>query len=591
MAKFTDLTPISGPNMTNSYVFAVSTSSDTRSLSLDELEQSFTGLKAKSTDGISMLGRTVPSGITVGDNGFVGIDNEDPSFSLHVGDYGGVTNPEIRITGSTASRSVAVTMSDPDIYWRNIKRASDLDYYIQVSDDDTNYTGVFNITTGGNVDIFDGSSDVTNKFYVNGGDIKFQSGVSGIIFDPGRAEVKTSVASDIFYINQSNTDDICLGNDIFYVSNNVSSPAVGVGTTSPSSPIEVHGENTIINVANGTSSRSRIRIGNNVATSYITLQNTFLNIGPTSTLSTNNLVYNLSSRKLGIGATAPDNKLHVYSNAENRLVKFEGKNSSLSEVFQTNNFNNDEVSYTGPRNSIYTFARSVGTGPTFTNNVSKWGIGLYDDGVADSYEDVFVFRVDADIASEASIKASINRDGDLDIKGSLTTNSAYTKGKFIQNYHTRCISGDTYINPFEESSATSANASSSTENPFAIAPYAGTIKKIKIVTADTSLTHFTDGARFEISVVNASSGGTDEELDCFSDTANTAPSTLPTNGVVAQFNLNSISSAGNVYTFTSFSGNASFAEGQLVQYRICQATGPATDINCTIMSSVSYTVD
>ena len=91
--------------------------------------------------------------------------------------------------------------------------------------------------------------------------------------------------------------------------------------------------------------------------------------------------------------------------------------------------------------------------------------------------------------------------------------------------------------------------------------------------------------------MNASSGGTDEELDCFSDTANTAPSTLPTNGVVAQFNLNSISSAGNVYTFTSFSGDASFAEGQLVQYRICQATGPATDINCTIMSSVSYTVD
>jgi len=105
------------------------------------------------------------------------------------------------------------------------------------------------------------------------------------------------------------------------------------------------------------------------------------------------------------------------------------------------------------------------------------------------------------------------------------------------------------------------------------------------------LTHFTDGARFEISVVNPSSGGVDETLDCFSDTANTAPSTLPSNGVVAQFGLSSVSGAGTVYTFTAFSGNASFAEGQLVQYRICQATGPATDINCTIMSSVSYTVD
>jgi hypothetical protein len=591
MAKFTDLTPISGPNMTNSYVFAVSTSSDTRSLSLDELEQSFTGLKAKSTDGISMLGRTVPSGITVGDNGFVGIDNDDPTFSLHVGDYNGVTNPEIRITGASSSRSVAVTMSDSDIYWKNIKKASDSDYYIQVSDDDTNYTGVFNITTGGNVGIFDGSSDVTNKLYVNGGDIKFQSGISGIIFDPGKAEIKTSVASDIFYINQSNTDDICLGNDIFYVSNNVSSPAVGIGTTSPSSPIEVHGEDTIINVANATSSRSRIRISNNVAVSFLTMQLNKLSIGPISSLSTNNIVYDLSNRRLGLGSTAPDNKLHIYSNTDNRLLKIEGKASSVSEVFQTNNFNNDEVSYTGPRHSVYTFARSVGTGPTFTNNVSKWGIGLYDDGVADSYEDVFVFRVDSDTSSASSIKAFINRDGDLDIKGSLTTDSDYTKGKFIQNYHTRCVSSDIYINPFEESSSTSANASSSTDNAFGIAPYAGTIKKIKIVTADTSLTHFTAGARFEISVVNASSGGTDEELDCFSDVAATAPTSLPTNGVVAQFNLSSVSSAGDVFTFTSFSGDPSFAEGQLVQFRICQAGGSATDINCTIMSSISYTVD
>jgi len=185
----------------------------------------------------------------------------------------------------------------------------------------------------------------------------------------------------------------------------------------------------------------------------------------------------------------------------------------------------------------------------------------------------------------------LNRDGDLNIKGSITTDSNYTKGKFVQNYHTRCISGDTYINPFEESSATSANVSSSTENPFGIAPYAGTIKKIKIITADTSLTHFTNGARFEISVVDASSGGTDEELDCFSDVAATAPTSLPANGVVAQFNLSSVSSAGDVFTFTSFSGDPSFAEGQLVQFRICQAGGSATDINCTIMSSVSYTVD
>ena len=133
--------------------------------------------------------------------------------------------------------------------------------------------------------------------------------------------------------------------------------------------------------------------------------------------------------------------------------------------------------------------------------------------------------------------------------------------------------------------------SSSTENPFTIAPFAGEIKKIKIITADVSLTHFTNGARFEISVVNPSSGGENEQLTSFTSAASSAPTSLPSNGVVAQFGLQGVSAAGTVYSFESFSGSAAFTEGQLVQYRICQANGSATDINSTIMSTVSFTVD
>ena len=280
----------------------------------------------------------------------------------------------------------------------------------------------------------------------------------------------------------------------------------------------------------------------------------------------------------------------IFSSAENRLTNFECKASSVSEVFQTNNFNNDEVTYTGPRHTIYTFGRSVGTGPSFTANQSKWGIGLYDDGVGTTYDDVFVFRVDAN-TTDSSIKAELDRDGNFAIKGSYTTSNSYSKGKFVQSYHTRCVSSDLYINPFSESSATSANVSSSTENPFAVAPFAGEIKKIKIITADTDLTAFTSGARFEISVVNASSGGVNEQLNSFSSIASSAPTSLPSNGVVAQFALKSVSAAGTVYSFESFSGSAAFTEGQLVQYRISQVNGAATDINSTIMSTVSFTID
>ena len=56
MAKFTDLTPIAGSSLTTGHVFAVSTSTDTFQLSLDALEQSFTGLTAKDTNGISFIG-------------------------------------------------------------------------------------------------------------------------------------------------------------------------------------------------------------------------------------------------------------------------------------------------------------------------------------------------------------------------------------------------------------------------------------------------------------------------------------------------------------------------------------------------------
>ena len=94
MAKFTDLTPIAGSSMTTGHVFAVSTSADTFQLSLDALEQSFTGLTAKGTSGISFVGNTVPSGITVADNGFVGINDTNPNFVLDVGDYGAVTHPD-----------------------------------------------------------------------------------------------------------------------------------------------------------------------------------------------------------------------------------------------------------------------------------------------------------------------------------------------------------------------------------------------------------------------------------------------------------------------------------------------------------------
>ena len=589
MAKFTDLTPISGPNMTNSYVFAVSTASDTRSLTLNQLEASFTGLTARTTDGISIFGNTVPSGITVGDNGFVGIDNLTPSYSLDIGDYGGATHPEFRIAGSSASRNVSATITDSSIYWQIIKKASDTDYYLQASEDGATFTGVLNIDKNGNVGLFDGSSALSEKLYVSG-DARFADGVGGFTFDSSESEIKTNTAGDIFYINKSNTNDIVLGNDVFYVTNNNSSPTVGIGTTSPSYPLEIHGENTILDLENASSSRSRLRISNNASAAFITLQSNILNFGSVGTSSSNNLIYDVSTKRLGVGLISPDNKLHVYDQLNDRIVKFEGGKSTKSEVFHSHNYSVND--YTGPRTSLYTFGRSNFDGSSTTNNVSKWSIGLYDDGATNTYEDVFVFRVDGDTSSNSAIKAYIDRDGDLDIQGSYTTNGNYSKGKFVQVYDTRVTGSHQYFNPFAASSNSNPSGIVGSDSPFGVAAFSGKIENIKIFSVDESITGVSSsGGRFEISSITPSSG-VDGFVSGFSESPASAATTLPISGIIGQFSISNISGNMAVYSYDSsnISGSTSFNENDLIQYRIVTSDGTRPTGEYNVVSTISYTI-
>ena len=591
MAKFTDLTPINGSSLTDSFVFAVSTASDSRSIALDELQNSFSGLNAKNSSGFNVFGNTVASGITVGDNGFLGVDNTDPLFSLHVGDYGGATHPEFRISGTNSARNVSVTIADSGIYWQTIKKASDTDYYLQNSEDGVNFTGVLNIDKNGNFGLFDGSSNLDSKLYVSG-DAKFLDGAGGFVFDSSESEIKTNTAGDIFYINKNNTDDVVLGNDILYVTNNSSSPTVGIGTNSPSNPLEIHGSNTILNLENSTSNRSRIRISNNVNTVFVTLQSNRLSFGPVSSSSTNNLIYDTSSKKLGLGTIDPANKLHIYDASDSRLVKFEGVNSSKSEIFQVHNYATND--FTGPRNTVYTFARSNvdPSGPTTTTDISKWSIGLYDDGVANNYEDVFVFRVNGDTSSESSIKAYLDTAGNLDIDGSYSSEGSYAKGKFVQVYDTRVTGTHQYFNPFSASSNSNPSGVSGSNLPFGVAAFSGKIENIKIFSTDESVTGVSnDGGRFEISSVTPSSG-VNGFVSGFSVSPTSAATSLPVSGIIGQFSVANISGNMNVYSYDSstISGSTNFDQNDLIQYRIVQNDGTRSTGEYNVISTISYTI-
>lgn len=588
MAKFTELPIITNATITDNHVFAVATNSTTDQLTLDELQKSMTGLTARTSNGFSIIGNATPSGITVGDNGFVGIDNTNPVFALHIGDYGGVTQPETRITSST-NRQAVYTLSDSNIYWQTIKKASDTDYYIQASEDGSTYTGVVNIDKNGNFGIFDGSSALTNKFYVSGGDIKFESGNSGIVFDPGTSEIKTSANGDILYLNKSNNDDVVIGDNVVYVDNNGSTPYVGINNITPIYPLDISGAGVMARLRNTASSSSTLAITNSNATGYVNLSNVNFSFGPSAGASTNNILINTSTKKVGLGSISPDNKLHVYS-TENRITKFENNQSTISEVFQTNNYTGNA---TGPLNTIYTFARADGTGPT--QNIAKWGIGLYDDGSTNNYIDNFVFRVDADTASLSSIKAALNRNGDLDIQGSLTTNSQYTKGKFVQIHQTRVTGDAVYFNPFYPDSNTNPSGSNDFHSPFGIAPFNGRLEKIQIFTSDTDISTLNAGnPRFEFSVVTPLNDNTNGFVSGFSISPPSAPTALPVSGIVGQISLSNANTPNVVYTYgrSQFSGVTTFNSGQLLQYRICESDGIKTvaPVDFTVVSTISYTV-
>tara|TARA_Y100000356_G_scaffold134093_1_gene142570 strand:- start:1030 stop:2772 length:1743 start_codon:yes stop_codon:yes gene_type:complete len=294
----------------------------------------------------------------------------------------------------------------------------------------------------------------------------------------------------------------------------------------------------------------------------------------TSTVSsTDGVILNLSNKTLGVGGVTPVYKIDA-TGSNSSAQRLQTSSDTMIMKYQSN-----YPSSSGPVDTMFT---------TYSSGLDNKFIVGYD------FQNEWLYFQTGNTSNTYVSSRNTHRfydSGDLDIKGSYTTSNNYCKGKFIQNYHTRCASSDIYINPLFESSSTSANASSSTESAFAIAPFNGKIKKIKILTADTALSDFTNGARFEISVVNPSSGGVDEQLDCFSNSASSAPTSLPSNGVVAQFAIKEVSSAGTVYTFESFSGVASFTEGQLIQYRVCKVDGSATSINSTIISSIECTVD
>ena len=580
MAKFTDLPVIlASTPITDAHVFAVATSNTTSQLSLTELQKSMTGLKAR-TNSFSIIGYTVPSGLTVDTLGYVGIDNFSPSVCLDIGDQGS-TFPEVRLRTRDAAREGSYSLFAPDVVWRTVKKSSDTDYYIQVSQDaGSNYTGVFNIDVSGRVGIFTGAANLTDQLYVSGGTIKFETANSGISFDPQNADISSTMTSDPLTFNYNSPNDIIIGTNVLYIENGTNS-YVGINNITPAYPLDISGVGPIKRIRSSTSAVSEV-LANSANTGYINLNGNSFSIGPSNSASSNNLVYNISSKRLGIGQNSMAAKLHVYSNDFTNSI-FETETISKSEVVILNSY------ASGPDMALMTFA--TGTASSLTR---KWSAGFYNTG---SYLNSFALLYGGGTNNSAA-KFIVDSDGDVNAKGSYTTNDEFCKGKFIQVHHTRVTGNCIYFNPFfygPGSCSTNPSGHDDSFAPFSITPYAGTIEEIDIICSDSNLPNINlQNPRLEISSIDpANNGSPNGFISGFFISPPSNPTIFPTSGIIAYVDAKTIDR--NVVKRLPknlFVGGApSFQSGQMLQYRICQQDGTKTfGVDYTIISKVSYTV-
>lgn len=576
MAKFTDLPVITSATITDAHVFAVATSNTTDQLSLTELQKSMTGLTAR-VDSFSIIGKTVPSGLTVGDNGYVGVDNFSPSVSLDIGDQGNLS-PEVRLRTRAAARQASYSLFAPDVVWRTVKKSSDTDYYIQVSQDaGSNYTGVFNIDVSGRVGIFDGSANLTDKFYVSGGTIKFETANSGISFDPQNADISSTVTSDPLTFNYNSVNDVIIGTNVLYIENGTNS-YVGINNTIPAYPLDISGAGLTKRIRSSTSSVSEA-LANTANTGYINLNSNSFSIGPTNGLSNNNLVYNISNKRLGVGESSMSAKLHVATSDYTNSI-FETQQRSISEVTILNSYASGPVDM-----ALMSFA----TG-TATFLQTRWSAGFYNTG---SYLDSFALLYNGGTNNSAA-KFIVDSDGDVNAKGSYTTNDEFCKGKFMQVHHTRVTGNCIYFNPFFYGPGScSTNPSGHTDSfaPFSITPYAGTIEEIDIISSDSqtnTLNRLEVSSVLSVENINIPNGF----ISGFSISPPSNPTIFPTSGIIGYVDVNAVvRNTVKRLTKNLFVGGTSFQSGTMLQYRICQTNGTkSNDVDYTIISKISYTV-
>ena len=583
-----------GANNVDSNIFIV-TSSDGLSaykIQSSELQKALTSLTPRTSAGFTVYSYDSYTGINVNNYGFVGVSSINPSVSLDVYDNSAATNGsgQIRISALTSGRKVSFGLKDPNVYYQFAKKANDRNFYLEFSSNSgSSFSNLSAFDSSGNFSLSSKTGTLTDKFYVSGGQIKFESGNNAIIFDPNLTEIKTSATDETLLLNTNNIGDINIGSNVIYVDNSVTTPRIGIGHVNPSYLIHASGSGEMMRLQSNTSSSSLSfvdKVGASNITRYIGLDQNYFFIN-SSASSTGSFCFDTSNGYLGIKTGVPAYPIHVLSfdqTLANFSARYEDSGPKLVEIMVSANkaFNGGD---TGPRVSMATFSRTVSTTP----NTPRWSAGnLYGTFASSSWNDDFAIVRNGMLGASPIVSLTLDQNDNLDIRGSYTTQDAYCKGKFVEVYKTRLTgSGHIYVDPFGvDGSSSFASGNLDAISPFGVTAYAGKIERLMVMSSTTS-SSITYPAYIEVYATTPTTTSV-SGYTSIAATGGVVPPTLA--GDVKAYGTFTFSSRQNIPQVVTLNGGASFSSGQLLQYRIYDLAKNSLNVPVTITSSISYTV-
>ena len=585
----------SGSTVVDSDIFLISNydSSLDNKITREDFSKAFTGFYAQDNKGFTIFESSQTYGLSIsGAYGFAGINNRTPFTSLDIIDNLNSTNGsgQIRLSTTNSGRKIAFALSDPNVYYEFSKKPNDKKLYLESSiNGGSTFTNLFVVDQSGNFAIHDKTGTLSDKFLVSGASIQFQNSGNAIYFDPYNTEIKTSATDETLLLNYNNIGDVNIGKNGVYVKNNSSTPFIGIGHKIPDTSLHISGSAQVSKLQSSTSSVVEC-FKNTVSDAFVGLNSNKFYFGPSSGLSSYNVIYNMAGDgTFGLGTTNPLYKLDLVSTGptEYTVAHFETTGAKTCEVV----FGSNKAlggGDTGPRNSFLTFSRYDGS-----TDIDKWSIGnIYNDTTFAGADD-FVFISNGYFGSVPNVVAKLSTAGSLDIDGSYTTNNSYCKGKFIQTYQTRVTGTDIYFSPIVPNSDIIPSGNNSLHAPFTLTPYNGTIERITLFTSDTNA--LSSAYRFEISVISPvySSAITTKFVSGFFVSPPSDPISYPTSGIIGATYFDPIYP--NIIYLknkSNISGSTAFSSGRLIQYRLCEPDGTkSTAVDFTVVSTIAYTIN